>query len=291
MISLVLHAVVAQAACPGAVVALSGEWPAAIARSFEADLRVELERNQLCTALEGQPPARIDAAWSPPSGVTMVVTFQHGDIERQLKRRFSGDGLPSDAFALTLAAVAGELIDEVRQVIRPEVVPEPVFPANALVLRVVGDGFTGGLLQGGGELAFRRAVGPLFVGAGAGVRSAVPLSSTAGTVRATTATVSAEVGWHFVKSPRWWAGLGALVDAGSSWLTPEAAPGFVAKAATTAFTVSLSGTVSVELHLSPALFVVRLGAGAPLRGYRVVEANGGAAGAQLSASLAGGLEW
>lgn len=292
MLAAMLGALLAQPGpCPGAVVTLDGDgWPAALAKAFEADLRVELERTKLCERREGEPPATIEAGWNGGAVVTMVVTFQHSDTERQLKRRLNGAGLPDDGLALALAAVAGELLDEVRQVLRPE--PAPLaFAANLLALRAIGEGFTGGLLLGGADVHYRRSFGALSLGCAVGGRLSGAQTGPAGSVRTSVVSAALEASWHVVKSERWWVGLGGALDGAVVWLTPTAAAGFTAKAPATVFDASVSGVVSVELHLGLPVFFLRLGAGVPLRGFQVLETNTGVSGAQLSVAVGGGAAW
>jgi hypothetical protein len=203
----------------------------------------------------------------------------HGELERKLQRTFDPRGTPDDGLMLSLAAVAGELLHEVRQELLPEPkVAAPVSvaqaPTRSLSVRLAGEVYSAGEALGGGELSFRFAILPrvdleLF----AGGRTAAGRSGAEGTVWAQAFNFGLAALVRLWRWENWVLGAQAAGAFSTQWFhaTPK-------EGATTrplrGWTAFVRGGVELAWHRGATLWALAVGAGAPARAYVVRDSTG-----------------
>jgi hypothetical protein len=229
--------------CPGVEVSFRGDrWTEAATRRLQAELEVEVRRSELCHEAEGRPRAQVRFVWDGREPIGVSVIFTRGQTERALGRRLEPAGLPADGLSLALAAVTGELLGEANVVLRPQAPPAveaPVLaqhsdvsapgvdaPHLALTARAAGEGWSGGVVQGGGDGALAwwsdRWGAELFVGG----RSALVRDAADGALHAAALALGGSGSAAVARGSAWRLTADAGVAAEWAWFTTEAAAGW-----------------------------------------------------------------
>ncbi|MFT3838332.1 MAG: hypothetical protein QM723_15215 [Myxococcaceae bacterium] len=256
----------ASAACTGVDVTFDGaRWTEAQQAKVVEELQPEIEKARLC---KGEHRATVLLEWPGDDELGLSVRFMRGGVEHELKRHLDPTHIPEDALALAVAAVAGDLLNEV--------VPQPAAAAAApheLALGARGSASAGsGFYGGGGDLVGRFTLGSiglqLTFGAAAGNANAGAAGSVDSTrldlgasgllrmVGGQAWAISAEVGFHFSEY----------------WLTPHPKPGYTARDASV-FSVAGRAGLDFTFHVGPALLMFSGGAELPFPGVDVTDGS------------------
>jgi hypothetical protein len=260
----------------------------------QRELDVELERVKICQRSE---TFRVALRWETGGDVVVQVS----GAGRELKRQVSAADIPVDGLPLTLAAVSADLLNtfekpapapaaEVAE--EASAAPKPA-PTWRLSARLAGEAWSGGQLQGGGDLALRWAPSRIAFELAAGGRAALSKSFAAGSVGSTSALGMFSVLPGFVRGPNLEIFGEVAVCAGAIWFSGTPTAGFAAQSRSAAL-VSARAGLEIALLLGHALFALRGGIDVPLHG---ASATDGAqplvaiSGVGGYLTLGGGLGW
>jgi hypothetical protein len=289
-----LGAAPAYADCP---ISIGGSgFDDALSQHVQRELDVELEHVKIC---QGSKAFRVALRWETGGDVVVQVS---GD-GRELKRQVSTADIPLDALPLTLAAVSADLLNAfekpapvapVAEAAEEEApgTPKPA-PTWRVSARLAGETWSGGQLQGGGDVALRWAPSRIAFELAAGGRAALTKTFAAGSVGSTSALGSFSVLPGIVRGPNLEIFGEVAICAGAIWFSGTAANGFTAQSRSAAL-VSARAGLEVALLLGHALFSLRGGLDVPLHG---VSATDGAqslvaiSGVGGYLTLGGGLGW
>jgi hypothetical protein len=288
-----LLSVPAHADCP---VSIGGSgFDDALSQHVQRELDVELEHLKMC---QGSTTFRVALRWETGGDVVVQVS----GAGRELKRQVSVADIPLDGLPLTLAAVSADLLNAFEKPVPAPPVAEaaeetPSAPKPAptwrLSARLAGETWSGGQLQGGGDLALRWAPSRIAFELAAGGRAALTKTFAAGSVGSTSALGSFSVLPGIVRGPNLEIFGEVAICAGAIWFSGMAATGFTSQSRSAAL-VSARAGLEVALLLGHALFSLRGGIDVPLHG---VSATDGAqplvaiSGVGGYLTLGGGLGW
>jgi hypothetical protein len=229
--------------CPGVELSFRGDrWTEAATRRLQAELEIEVRRSELCHEAEGRPRAQVLFVWDGREPIGVSVIFTRGQTERALSRRLEPAGLPADGLSLALAAVTGELLGEANVVLRPQALQaveapalvHPMSPSSSvaeaahltLTARAAGEGWSGGVVQGGGDGALawwsERWGAELFVGG----RSALVRNAADGALHAAAVALGGSGSAALIQGTAWRLSADAGLAAEWAWFTTEASAGW-----------------------------------------------------------------
>jgi hypothetical protein len=283
--------------CPGARISFRGSrWRPELSERVQAELRVELERAELCSG--GSSTAEIDFIWEGREPLGLSVTLQQGKSARTVARRLDPHGLPPDGLALVLAEVTGELLAEARAVVKPpppppppverpkpapppareapkvvEPLPLPPAPRSwtlGLEARAAGEGWSGGQLQGGGDAAFRWSLARLSAEAVVGGRAALVRNVDGGSVHAQSLLFGGGAGFAVLRRAPWELAAQAELLGGPEWASSQARAGWLG---VSGHGWILAGRAGAELawRWAGARWALAAGLDVPLRGLALNE--------------------
>jgi hypothetical protein len=283
-------AAAASAACPTVEVLLEGA-PQEIARRVRTELDVELQRETLC---EQAGTATVTLSWREGGSVDVSVNATRDGVDRQFHRRVESSEVPRDGLALTLAAVAAELLSELNRptAAAPPTEEQPAEPAPdstkaELVARAAAEMWSGGHAQVGGELALRLALFTrLEMELSLGGRGGISRTVDAGVVHSEALSVSISALPLLVRGDAVHLAAEAGLAGGPIWFTGALTMAGVL--------ISARGGLELSLNLSHAVLALRAGVDVPLRGIAAAQGDRvlfAASGVGGYVSLGGGYTW
>jgi hypothetical protein len=288
-----LTAAAARADCP---VSIGGSgFDDALSQRVQRELDVELERVKICQRSE---TFRVALRWETGGDVVVQVS----GAGRELKRQVSAADVPIDGLPLTLAAVSADLLNAFEKPVPPPAAEaaaeeEPAAPKPAPTWRVsarlAGETWSGGQLQGGGDVALRWAPSRIAFELAAGGRAALSKSFAAGSVSSTSALGTFSVLPGFVRGPNLEIFGEVAVCAGAIWFSGAPVAGFTAQSRSAAL-VSARAGLEVALLLGHALFALRGGIDVSLHGASATDGSQplvAISGVGGYLTLGGGLGW
>jgi hypothetical protein len=257
---------------PTIVFRFGGEGlPQALEASLRREANYEAVQAGYCPLDDPTKAAQAVAIvdWPSTGSLAISIASTSDPKVRPLSRSLELSSIPADGYALSVGTSLGELLREARRELPGLQRIEPI----RLAFGVWGSGevFSGGPLHGGGDAFIRlRLSGRWWVEPAAGVRFAVPVDSTSGTIRSF-AVAGAVSGLFELAS---WGRL-ALHLVGSvrfGWIRFEGQANALATAGSGgALFSTLRGGGELALNLEPVVFLIRVTGGAVVVGAAATD--------------------
>ncbi len=298
VLGVLASAAVAQADCPNVEVALEGSgFTDVIAKRVRsATFAIELDRAKQCVEADH---FRVLFSWPDSGTIAVSATTKRNGTEREFRRVVEPSQVPADGLALTLAAVAAELLTELDRAREAQEAPpmaEPPVPLHSgfLTARAAGEAWSHGTTQGGADLALRwLPASRLGIEVSFGGRAALAVNATAGIVRSSEALGGLSLLPILVRTERFTLAVEAGATVGGVWFSATPHDGF---SATAQSGWALNGRFGLEaaLHFAHGMIAIRGGLDAPFHGVTATDSGTelvGIAGPGGYLSLGGGFAW
>jgi hypothetical protein len=292
------------------VVFAGTEWPAELRRGVLTHLRAGLEPTgfRVCDAEDAGDIAKVatvELRQNPGERVTATIEVRDGVTAKRVARDIDLSALPEDARALGVGVAADELLRASWVELSLTGAPKPATPPPAAVRKAVesslkrveapklseasalgaAEGYTGGLVLFGGDLAFEQRFGSaLGVGFSLGIRQSASSSTSHGSVSASTFVAGAALLVDVVRAGDFRLDLELGARASEVRLRGQPEPGSVGTESSAVGVVARAGVGLAYRIASQFLVSLKGGAGVPLRA--VVARDYGQAEVGLS-----GFEW
>jgi hypothetical protein len=286
----------AESPCAGSgavvLVAFTGTpWPAELRHGVLTHLRAGLEPTgfRVCDAEDAEgvsKVATVELRQNPGERVMATIEVRDGITAKRVARDIDLSALPEDARALGVGVAADELLRASWVELSLTGAPKPAKPPPPAVRKAVesslrreeppkrsevsvlgaAEGYTGGLVLFGGDLAFEQRLGSAVgIGLALGIRQSAPADSTHGSVSASTFVAGGAFLVDVARAGDLRVALEAAVRATEVRLRGQPAAGSAGTEASAVGVIARAG-VGVAYEVATQFFVsLKGGAGIPLR--------------------------